>query len=109
MKKIVEFFNKKRSIFKKLEKIDNRLLETKKRIEIYDGVDLKSYYYCIFYSKQKSRFVVKNANDLEDLFIKVISLKKHNYKKKILLIECQICSKAKKYLEEKGWKIYVFV
>lgn len=109
MKYIVEFLSKKNYIFKKLLKIDLKLLGSRKKIELFEGVDTKSNYVVIFKIDQKSRFITKNAKEIEELLEKLIKLKQHNYKKKILLISSPLCSKAKKYLEELKWKIYVTV
>jgi len=109
MKDTVDFLSKKGYIFKKLDKIDNKTLGTKKRIEIYKGVDTNSYYSAIFVSKSKSRFIMKSANDIDELFEKLKQISGHNYKKKILLISSPICSKSQKFLKENGWKIYATV
>ena len=109
MKYIVEFLSKKNYIFKKLLKIDLKLLGSRKKIELFEGVDTNSNYVAIFKIDQKSRFITKNAKEIEELLEKLIKLKQHNYKKKILLISSPLCSKAKKYLEELKWKIYVTV
>ena len=109
MKYIVEFLSKKNYIFKKLLKIDLKLLGSRKKIELFEGVDTNSNYVAIFKIDQKSRFIIKNAKEIEELLEKLIKLKQHNYKKKILLISSPLCSKAKKYLEELKWKIYVTV
>ncbi len=109
MKEVVDFLHKKGYIFKKFDKIDNNILNTRKRLDIYKGVDLASFYVAVFYTKSKSRFIMKNAYDIEDLLDKLAKLSRHNYKKKILLISSQICSKSKKFLEDQGWKIYATV
>ncbi len=106
MKNIVEFLSKKNHIFKRLHNIDPKLLNSRKKIEIFEGVDIKSNYTAIFKVDQKSRFVTKNAYEIEILLEKLIKLKQHNYKKKILLISSPLCSKARDYLKELKWKIY---
>ncbi len=107
MKEIVEFFSKKDIIFKKLESIDIKKLKSRKKIEIYSGIDIKSNYIVIFDLLQKSRFVLKNAKDIEVLFEKLKLLEGHNYKKKFILLHSPLCSKAKKYLQEMRWRVYV--
>ena len=106
MKNIVEFLSKKNYIFKKLYKIDIKKLDSRKKINIYEGIDIKSNYVAIFKIDQKSRFVTKNSKEIVLLLEKMIKIQEHNYKKKILLISSPLCSKAKKYLEELKWKIY---
>ena len=106
MKDIVEFLSNKKYIFKKLHPIEIKLLGSRKKIEIFEGIDTKSNYIAIFKVDQKSRFVTKNSKEIEELLEKLIKLQQHNYKKRILLISSPLCSKAKKYLEELKWKIY---
>jgi len=106
MKEIVEFFYKKNLIFKKLYKIDIKLLGSRKKVDIYEGVDTASNYIAIFKIDAKSRFLKKNSEEILLLLKKLIKLRNHNYKKKILLISSPLCSKAKTYLEDLKWKVY---
>jgi hypothetical protein len=105
MKKIVDILLKNELIYRKLHKIDNKLLGTRKKVEIYEGVDLKSYYAGIFYFEQKSRFLRKNVTDLETLLEKLKVLQDHNIKKKILIYDMPLCSKAETMLKELKWKL----
>ncbi len=105
MNEFVELLLSKDMIYRKLHKIDNKKLHTRKKIKIYEGVDLKSNYVAIFYLVQKSRFLRKNAQQIEELFEKLKILQDHNFKKKVFLYEMPICSKAKTLLKERGWKL----
>ncbi len=105
MKEIVELLLKRNMIFKKLHPIDKKALGTRKKIEIYEGVDLHSNYVAIFYLRQKSRFLRKNAEELEGLLEKLKRLQDHNFKKRLLLYEMPLCSKAKAMLKERGWRL----
>ncbi len=109
MKDTVELLREHGYVFKKLNKIDNKILGNRKKIDIYEGVNLKSFFVAIFRPKQKSRFVMKNANDLEELFNTLVLVQKHNIKKKVLLLAPAMCSKSKSFLIENGWKIYDIV
>ncbi len=109
MKNILDYLQKRKYIFKKFEKIDNKILKTRKKIEIYKAVNLKSFYMAIFFYNGKSRFILKNAKEILELMEKLKDISKHNYKKSILMVEGAICSKAKKILEDNGWRIYVIV
>ncbi len=107
MKNIVEFLHDRGYIFKKLHKIDNQLLNTKKKIEVYEAIDLKSNYVAIFYVLSKSRFIVKNTQEIFSLYEKLIKTREHNFKKRVLILNSLICSKSKILLKENKWKIYV--
>ncbi len=105
MNQFVEILLSKNLIFKKLEPIDLKALGTRKKITIYQGVDLHSNYVAIFYIVQKSRFLRKNADDIESIFEKLKLLQDHNFKKKILLYDMPFCSKAKALMKERGWRL----
>ncbi len=105
MNAIVELLLSKKLIFKKLRPIDKKALGTRKKIEIYEGVDLYSNYTAIFYLVQKSRFLRKNADELEALFEKLKEVQDHNYKRKIILYDMPLCSKAKALMKERGWRL----
>ena len=105
MKAIVELLLSHKMIFKKLHPIDKKALGTRKKIDIYEGVDLHSNYVVIFHLVQKSRFLRKNADELEQLFEKLKIMQDHNYKKKLLLYDMPFCSKAKALMKERGWRM----
>jgi hypothetical protein len=105
MKEIVELLLKYNMIFKKLHPIDKKKLGTRKNIEIYEGVDLHSNYVAIFKLSQKSRFLQKNADELERIFEKLKIMQDHNYKKKLLLYDMAFCSKAQILMKERGWRL----
>jgi len=106
LKEIVEPLRKKGIIFKKFHEIDKKRLNTKKKMRIFEGVDLKSRYYAVFFAEQKSRLLTKNAEEIENLYEKLIVLQDHNFKKKIFLHSSPICSKARSFLKERGWRIF---
>ncbi len=105
MKEIVEVLQRKGLLFKSLKPIDPRQLGTRKKIEVYEGVDLSGYYTVIFVMVQKSRFLRKNADELEAIFEKLVLLQAHNYKKRILLYRMPICSKAAAEMKTHGWRL----
>ena len=105
MKEIVDLLRKEKLIYTKLHLIDNKRLQTRKKIAIYEGVDFDRYYTGIFHLVQKSRFLQKDALVLEALYEKLKLLQEHNYKKKILLFDMPFCSKAKALMKEEGWRL----
>ncbi len=106
MKETVEILMKKKLIFKKLTEIDKKDLKTRKKIRVYEGVDLKSYYFAIFLIEQKSRFLRKNVKEIEEIYERLKIIRDHNFKKKIFLHKCPLCSKAKEDLKNLKWKIF---
>lgn len=106
MKDLTNYFlEKKDIIFKDLNEILPKELNSRKKIGIYCGTSIKKEYVAIFIYDSKSRFIRKNAEDLEQMFSTLIDYKEHNFKKKFLLISSPLCSKAKKLLEENKWSV----
>ena len=106
MKKIVEYLQKKSIIFKSLKEITPKELGSRKKIELYLGVDLKGYYALVMQLEKKSRVLRKEAEDLRGLHEKVEQYIDSKVTKKYIIIKAPLCSKAKAMLEEKGWKVW---
>ena len=107
LKPLTEYFVSKSIIFKRIEEIVPKELNSRKKMQIFNAVGVDLNYYAIFIVDGKSRFLKKNAENLIELCSKLIALKDHNFKKKILLISSPLCSKAKTYLKENGWKVSI--
>lgn len=106
MKELTSYFrDEKDIIFKDFEKIEPKSLGSRKKIDIYATTSVEKHFIAIFKVDAKSRFLRKNANDLEELFEKLKEYKNHNFKKKFLLISSPLCSKAKALLEENSWTV----
>ncbi len=105
MKTLIEYFSKQGVLFKSLNKVDKTLLNTRKKISIYTATDIKKNYHSIFKIEQKSRFLIKNSLEIEELDSRLQRLENHNFKYKHLIIGKTICSKASNYLKERGWDI----
>jgi hypothetical protein len=104
MKKLVNVLLEKNHIYKSLKKIDIKTLGTRKKIEIYEAVDTKSYYTAIFILTQKSRFLKKNADELEVIYEKLKVAQDHNFKKRLFIYQLPFCSHAKALMKERGWR-----
>jgi predicted nucleotidyltransferase len=107
LKEVIKTLLTKKIILKKLEPFDLAHLESRKKILLFDGVDTASNYISIFVIEKKSRFLQKDVLELEKLFEKLVQVKEHNYKKKILLYKMPMCSKAQKLLKEFRWTLVV--
>lgn len=106
MKNLTNYFlEKKDIIFKDLNEVLPKELNSRKKIKIYCGTSIDKEYIAIFIYDSKSRFIRKNVEDLEEMFENLKEYKKHNFKKKFLLISSPLCSKAKKSLEENNWRV----
>jgi len=86
--------------------MDNKLLKTRKKVDIYTATDIKKNYHCIFSINQKSRFLLNNADEITSLNEVLQQNVNHNFRYKHLLIKGAICSKSINFLEDRGWKIH---
>ena len=107
MKELTNYFTKKDIIFKQISEITPKELGSRKKIGIYQATSVKKEFYAIFIVDAKSRFIRKNADDLMALCDKLSSNVDHNFKRKVLLISSPLCSKAKAYLEDNKWRVYI--
>ncbi len=105
MKELTHYFNEKNILFKDIEAIEPKILESRKKIKIFCATGIDKNYYAIFIFNAKSRFLKKNAEELILLCGKLADYKGHNFKKKILLIGSPLCSKAKEFLKQNEWKV----
>ncbi len=105
MKNLTEFLLKKSIICKKLEKLENRKFNIRKKIEIYKAVTTKSSYILIFYINRKSRISQKEIRLIDDISIKVIEQLNMVFKNKILIIDSPFCKKAQILSKELKWKV----
>ena len=108
MKTIVEFLMQKGVIFAKLGRVENKLLGTRRKIDVFLGVNTKKYYHIVIVAHQKSPFLQKDATAFEDIAKQMQTLKECTIKKKILLLKGGICFKAKEKLQKTGWTVYDF-
>jgi len=103
---MIDILRGKGIILKSMESIPVSLLGSRKRVNIYLGIDMKRYFTIIITISKKSRFITKDAQDLIKLHQKIQKLKDTTIKKKIALIDAPLCSKAEALLKDEGWRIF---
>lgn len=106
MKELVEYLNDKNIIFKSLTEIMPKELQSRKKVLLYVGVDLKGYYALVMQVEKKSRVLRKEASDFVKLHAKVETYIDSKVTKKYMIIKAPLCSHAKTMLEEHGWKVW---
>jgi len=106
MKETVEYLQKKNLIFKSLKEVTPKELGSRKKIELYLGINLKGYYALVMKIEKKSRILRKEAAELMVLHEKLEKYIDSKITKKYMIIKAPLCSKAKALLEENGWKVY---
>jgi len=106
MKTIVEYLQKNNLIFKSLKEITPKELGSRKKIDLYLGVDLKGYYALVMQIEKKSRILRKEVTELFKMHERVEKYIDSKISKKYIIIKAPLCSKAKVLFEEHGWKVY---
>jgi len=106
MKEIVDFLQEKKLVFKSLSPIELKSLGSRKKIDIYLGVDLKKYYACVLHINKKSRILKKEALQLMELHEKLEVLNDSKIKNKYIYIQAPLCSKAKALMQEEQWTVW---
>jgi len=99
--KINEKLFDKNIILKELTDITPK---TRKKIKVYIGVDMKNYYYLLVELNTKSKVLLKNVKEMIN-FVTPLSDINFRNNKKIVFLESQICSKAKEFLKNNGWRV----
>lgn len=106
MKEIVEYLQEKSIVFKSLKPVAPKELGSRKKLELYIGVDLKGFYASVMVLEKKSRVLRKEVGELMLLHEKLEGFIESSIKKRYILIKAPLCSKAKAMLEEHGWKVW---
>lgn len=106
MKTIIDYLQQKNIIFKSFKEITLKELGSRKKIQLYVGVDLKGYYAVVMKLEKKSRVLRKEAGELMRLHEKLEKYIDSSIKKKYIIIKAPLCSKAKLLLEEYKWKVW---
>jgi hypothetical protein len=106
MKEIVDFLQSKKLIFKSLSPIELKSLGSRKKIDIYLGVDLKKYYACILHIKKKSKILKKEALELMAFHEKLELLNDSKINNKYIYIQAPLCSKAKALMQDEKWTVW---
>lgn len=106
MKRIIEYLQQKNIIFKSFREITPKELGSRKKIDIYLGIDLKKYYAVVMQVEKKSRVLRKEVGELMALHEKMEKYMDTSIKKKYIIIKAPLCSKAKALLEEHNWKVW---
>lgn len=106
MKEIVDLLQEKKLVFKKLQSIEPKTFGSRKKIDIYLGVDLKKYYAVILHISKKSRILQKEATELMEFHKKLEEYNESKITKKYIFIQAPLCSKAKALLQDEGWRVW---
>jgi len=102
--KLPEKINSK---YQYVETINIKELGIRKKIDVFITKNIKDENSILFYVTQKSRFLQKDVDKLEEINTVILSNIQEQIKEKVILIESPLCSKAKTKLEELDWTIFI--
>ena len=105
LRRVVDILNDKHIVLPTFDEIDLKLLNSRKKIKLFSGVTQEKFYVSLFFIELKSRFLKKSADEIMALQKRLEEFKKHTYKIKFLLISSPLCSKAKSFLSDNGWRV----
>ena len=80
MKELVEFFKKRGVLFRTLEPLDPKALGIKKRLELFEGVNLEGAFVLVMKIARKSRLLQRDALQLELLTKEIETKLAHRFK-----------------------------
>ena len=106
MKTVIDYLQQKNCIFKSFTQIQPKAIGSRKKIELYVGVDLKGFYVLVMSLEKKSRILSKEAKELIELHTRVERYIDSAIKKKYIIIKAPLCSKAKASLVAQGWRVW---
>ena len=106
MKEILHLLQENDLLFKSLKPISIKELGSRKKINLYLGVDLKKYYACIIHIHKKSRILSKEALEIIEFHTKLEKFNESKINKKYIYIQAPLCSKAKALFKEQKWRVW---
>jgi hypothetical protein len=109
MKELVEHLASRGIVCRRLERVEPKKLGTRKRVEIYRGIETDDYYCLVLVLRKKSRILQKEAEELEELHRRLEEKMGAKIKRSYLLYDAPFCSKAAAWLRERGWRIFPLV
>ncbi len=107
MREAVDRLRQEGIVCQKLETVSLAALGSRKRIDLYLGVDLDRYYCSVWHVRKRSRVVQKEVREWLALHARLEAHTDRTIRKRYVWIEAPLCSKAKALLETEGWKVLV--
>lgn len=92
--------------FTKLIQLEPKDLKIRKKIDIFIGDNTQKESSLILQISQKSRFLQKDVDKIEEILQIIKQNQNKNFKKKYIVIEAPLCSKAKAKFETLAWSVF---
>ncbi|MCD8213368.1 MAG: hypothetical protein LUC34_04905 [Campylobacter sp.] len=107
--KIWALFEERRILLKNLKILEISEFCKKRSLTAYLGVDKNSFYEIVFIRDAKSRLLLKEAAQINEICAKFEQKFQTVIKKRVIFYNSQICSKSLDTLRQNGWRCYDFV
>jgi len=106
MRDIVDYLNSKNIICKRLKEVLPKALDSRKRVNIFVGINLKGYYCSIILVKKRSRILKKEVSEIILLHEKLEKYEDTKIKKRYIYIDAPLCKKAKALFLDNEWVVW---
>ena len=107
--KIWPLFEARKILLKDLKSVDLGEFCKRRTLSAYLGVDIKGFYEIVFLREAKSRLLLKEAHEIDEICAKIEQKFQTAIKKRVLFYSSEICSKSLEMLKQNGWRCYDFV
>lgn len=95
------------SLYDHIETLNLKDFGIRKKIDVFITKNSKDEDCIIFYITQKSRFLQKDADKIEEIKTIILNNIPYEITSKIILIKSPLCSKAKDKLEKSNWIVTI--
>ncbi|EJP75584.1 MULTISPECIES: hypothetical protein [Campylobacter] len=107
--KIWPLFEARKILLKDLKSVDLGEFCKRRTLSACLGVDTKGFYEIVFLREAKSRLLLKEAREIDEICAKIEQKFQTAIKKRVLFYNSEICSKSLEMLKQNGWRCYDFV
>lgn len=105
MKEALEPLRQKGILFKRFEPFSLKTIGSRKRLQVFHGVDELNRYSLIFYVDKKSRILQKEVKEWLELQKRIEAHYGYPILQNYAIVKAPLCSKAKALLESEGWRV----
>lgn len=95
------------NLYQLLETINPKELGIRKKLDIFITKDLKDNIIILFHITQKSRFLQKDVDKIDEISNIVINSTQYSITSTAIFIESPLCSKAKAKMEKLQWIVII--
>jgi hypothetical protein len=105
MKEVLAPLQAEGVLFRRFEPFSLKEVGSRKRIDVYHGVDTEGRYTLVFVVKKKSRILQKETKTWLELKKRIEEHYGYPILRTMAIVEAPLCSRAKALLESEGWRV----